>query len=67
MEESQVATETETEEKLIESVEETEEEMDASSDPVEAFVERLYKVILNRNPDPSGLKAWTNVLKSDKE
>ena len=67
MEESQVATETETEEKLIESVEETEEEMDASSDPVEAFVERLYKVILNRNPDPSGLKAWTNVLKSGKE
>ena len=28
---------------------------------------RLYKVILNRNPDPSGLKAWTNVLKSGKE
>lgn len=67
VEESQVATETETKEKLIESVEETEEEMDASSDSVEAFVARLYKVILNRNPDSSGLKAWTDVLKSGKE
>lgn len=37
------------------------------TDPVEDFVERLYTNILQREADPSGLKAWTDVLKSGKE
>ena len=57
-EESETVQEKETEEK---------EDLKEARDPVEAFVERLYKDILNRNPDPSGLKAWTDVLKSGKE
>ena len=36
-------------------------------DPVKQFVSRLYTQILGRNPDPSGLNAWTEVLKSGKE
>ncbi len=36
-------------------------------DPVEAFVSRLYKNILGRDADASGLKAWSDVLKSGKE
>ena len=59
------SSETETE-SVVEETEET-KALEESQDPVEAFVARLYKVILNRNPDPSGLKAWTNVLKSGKE
>ena len=35
-----------------------------TSDPVEAFVERLYTNILQRDPDADGLQDWTNVLKS---
>lgn len=38
-----------------------------TSDPVEAFVSRLYKNILGRDADASGLKAWSDVLKSGKE
>lgn len=53
-------------ESIVEETEET-KALEESQDLVEAFVARLYKVILNRNPDPSGLKAWTNVLKSGKE
>ena len=34
---------------------------------IEAFVSRLYKEILGRDADPSGLKAWADVLKSGKE
>ena len=40
---------------------------EVSKDPVEAFVSRLYKEILGRDADPSGLKAWVDVLKSGKE
>ena len=29
---------------------------------VEGFVYRLYRLILNRKPDPSGLTTWTNLL-----
>lgn len=36
-------------------------------DPVEAFVERLYTNILQRDPDADGLQDWTNVLKSGQE
>ncbi|MGI6154063.1 MAG: DUF4214 domain-containing protein, partial [Christensenellaceae bacterium] len=35
-----------------------------SSDPVEAFVERLYTLVLNRTSDPAGIAAWVNQLKS---
>ena len=38
-----------------------------NTDSVEAFVERFYKYILNREADESGLKAWSNNLKSGKE
>lgn len=50
-------------------VEETEETktLEEAQDSVEAFVARLYEVILNREPDSAGLKSWTNVLKSGKE
>jgi len=34
------------------------------SDPVEAFVTRFYRECLNRSPDPGGLAAWVNGLKS---
>lgn len=34
---------------------------------IEAFVSRLYKEILGRDADSSGLKAWADVLKSGKE
>jgi len=34
------------------------------ADEVESFVAQLYKVCLNRNPDPAGLSAWTKVLKN---
>ncbi len=37
------------------------------TDPVEDFVKRLYTNILQREADASGLKAWTDVLKSGKE
>ena len=40
---------------------------DVPQDPIEAFVARLYKKILGRKADPSGLKAWSDVLKSGKE
>ena len=40
---------------------------DVPQDPIEAFVARLYKEILGRKADPSGLKAWSDVLKSGKE
>ena len=39
----------------------------AQSDPVKDFVERLYTQILGRSAEPSGLQAWTDVLKSGKE
>ena len=35
-----------------------------SSDPVEAFVIRLYQLCLNRKPDAGGFADWTNKLKS---
>ena len=46
-----------------EPVEEPEEETDS----VEAFVTRLYKEILGRDVDTSGLKEWSEVLKSGRE
>ncbi|MFR2712288.1 MAG: DUF4214 domain-containing protein, partial [Frisingicoccus sp.] len=46
-----------------EPVEEPEEE----TDPVEAFVVRLYKEILGRDADTSGLREWSEVLKSGRE
>ena|GEM_PF-1530066 len=36
----------------------------AASDPVEAFVTRLYKEALGRESDPTGHKHWTDALKS---
>ncbi|NCC01318.1 MAG: DUF4214 domain-containing protein [Clostridia bacterium] len=36
-------------------------------DPVEAFVTRFYVTILNRKPDPIGLRNWTQNLKSGKD
>ena len=36
-------------------------------DSVKEFVSRLYTEILGRDPDPSGLEAWTNVLKNRTE
>jgi len=36
----------------------------AANDPVEAFVARLYTLVLNRPADPQGLHDWTNILKS---
>ena len=36
-------------------------------DSVKAFVSRLYTEILGRNPDASGLTAWTNVLRNGTE
>ena len=36
-------------------------------DEVSAFVSRLYKLILGRNPDASGLDAWTMTLIDQKE
>ena len=35
-------------------------------DPVSAFVRRLYKYCLNRNPDKGGFKYWVDNLKSKK-
>ena len=35
-------------------------------DPVSAFVRRLYKYCLNRNPDATGFKYWTDALRSKK-
>ena len=39
----------------------------SSADPVEAFVERLYVNILQRDADSEGLSSWTNVLKTGAE
>lgn len=39
----------------------------SSADPVEAFVERLYANILQRDADSEGLSSWTNVLKTGAE
>lgn len=48
-----------------EIVKETEtKEDEASADPVENFVRRLYTKALNRKADASGLKDWTRLLKS---
>ena len=33
---------------------------------INGFVTRLYKVMLGREPDPEGLKGWTEALKSGK-
>ncbi len=33
-------------------------------DPVEAFVSRMYTIILERTPDPTGFRDWTNQLKN---
>ena len=63
--ETAVKSETETEKIQEETVDE--ETLKEAGDPVEAFVSRLYSVILNRNPDSTGLKAWTEVLKSGRE
>lgn len=62
-EETVIQTEQEIE---TEFVEETElvEELEEASDSVENFVRRLYEKVLNRNADPSGLKTWTDLLKS---
>ncbi len=38
-----------------------------SGDPVESFVIQLYNVCLNRDPDLTGLEAWTNQLKTGNE
>lgn len=60
--ESEILPETAETEELLE---ETETEQDeASADPVEDFVRRLYTKALNRKADASGLKDWTNLLKS---
>ena len=63
--ETAVKSETETEKIQEETVDE--ETLKEAGDPVEAFVSRLYSVILNRNPDSAGLKEWTEVLKSGRE
>ena len=63
--ETAVKSETETEKIQEETVDE--ETLKEAGDPVEAFVSRLYSVILNRNPDSAGLKAWAEVLKSGRE
>lgn len=39
----------------------------AFKDLVRDFVQRLYTEVLGRNADPSGLAAWTNVLKNGTE
>ena len=63
--EEPVTVETEEEKETEKLVEETEEKEDeASADPVEDFVRRLYTKALNRKADASGLKDWTNLLKS---
>ncbi len=38
-----------------------------NSDSVAGFVERLYKLILQREADTEGLNSWVNVLKSGQE
>lgn len=43
------------------------EEPEEETDPVEAFVVRLYKEILERDADISGLREWSEVLKSGRE
>ena len=35
-------------------------------DPINAFVRRLYKYCLNRNPDKGGFDYWTSRLRSKK-
>ncbi len=35
-------------------------------DDIEAFVTRFYNVLLDRQPDPTGLTYWTNLLRSNK-
>lgn len=37
------------------------------TDPVKAFVSRLYTEVLGRNADQKGLNEWTGVLRSGKE
>lgn len=43
------------------------DDQSTSYTPVQQFVIRLYKNILGRDADPSGLDSWTNVLTSKKE
>lgn len=40
---------------------------DEEEDPVADFVERLYRNVLQREPDAAGLSAWTEVLKLGQE
>lgn len=39
---------------------------EAASSDTEAFVTRMYSVVLGRNPDSAGLKNWVNKLNSHK-
>ncbi len=39
----------------------------SEEDPVKSFVSRLYTEVLDREGDPAGLDAWTEVLKSGQE
>lgn len=64
-EETIIQTEMEIETEIVKETEVTEELVEAS-DSVEDFVRRLYEKVLSRNADPSGLKTWTDLLKSRK-
>lgn len=40
------------------------EQMKDAADKIQAFVSRMYTVVLNRNPDPVGLNTWVGGLSS---
>ena len=42
----------------------TENGMKNAEESVRAFVDRLYNLVLGRNPDPSGFESWTRQLLS---
>ena len=44
-----------------------EPEMSEQEKQIQAFVERLYKLVLNREPDTAGLREWKNKLANQEE
>lgn len=55
-------------EEVIEETAETTENLEAYKQTgVEGFVYRLYKLVLNREPEQKGYTEWVNWLKTDKQ
>lgn len=54
-------------ENVIQAESETGEVLSIEEGSIEAFVARLYRTLLLREPDPKGLAEWSEVLRSRKE